>query len=634
MRSFSPKIILIQLPLQETGEVYVVENISLAAGYLLCALKEAGLDHLVEAKMLSQNLLDSGGDARIIDAVASEQPDLVGFSCYCWNVERSLYLAEKIKEKSPGTLILLGGPEIVKKDSPALNSPVYDMAVVGEGEKPFGEIVHRLLQGKMDFVGIGQVVVNAQQGSPSLPDILAEGMLPKLNPYLEGYLSPSAEGTVFVETVRGCGFSCSYCYYPKNFSSIRSFPLSLIRDIFLYARNAQAKEICFLDPSFNTNPNFRKICRILADVNRDKTLAVHAELRPDFLSQEDVDLLADANLKSVELGLQSVHPETLKILRRPCNLDRWIRGVEMLRDRGISVRCDLILGLPEEDLAKMSESIDFLTKIGCGEDAQIFHLNLLPGTDLRENAQRYGIRHQKSPPYMVIETSKASQSDLAHALFYAQESFGIEISPSEGGPFLFPTRKDGEIHCFEDCLANPILLDEKIHNCRRDVSNRLRIWFHARDLDVFKEAIVGFVGGIHRDNPYTLLEIILESEVPFSPDLVQKIFKYGSFFTHYINKSHYYIDQKGLRSTRLTALFPLKAVNHPLFDGLRDLVAVYFSMPPDLPAISPEMVNVAEGFFIDLQDNQNSWSDLVKRYGDLPLFFRSPNHYKMWKDFL
>jgi radical SAM superfamily enzyme YgiQ (UPF0313 family) len=435
----NPKIMLIQLPLQEAYEGKATENVPLAAGYLLCALKEAGLDRLVDARIVPQKLMDFGGDAQIIDAVVSEQPDLLGFSCYCWNVERSLFLAEKIKERFPHILILLGGPEIVEEDTIALNSPAYDIAVFGEGERPLVEIVRVLLQGARDFTGIPQLWIKGHGPSCSTLKSVREDALPKLNPYLEGYLTPSAEGTVYVETVRGCLFSCSYCYYPKNFLGIRCFPLTLLRDIFIYAREIGASEICFLDPSFNTNPNFGKICRVLAEINRDKTLAVHAELRADFLTQEDVDLLAKANLKTAELGLQSIHSETFKILRRPCNINRWIKGMKMLRERGVKVRCDMILGLPGEGLDKMRKNIDFLSQHGCDDEAQIFHLNLLPGTDLRRDSVRYGIRYQKTPPYMVIETSAASHVDLAEALSYTQESLGIEISPLEGGPFIAGT---------------------------------------------------------------------------------------------------------------------------------------------------------------------------------------------------
>jgi len=629
-----PKIRLMQLPLQEAYEGRVSENIPLAAGYLLCALKEAGMDRLVDARIVPQEMMDVGGDAQIIDAVVAEQPDLLGFSCYCWNVERSLFLAEKIKERFPHILILLGGPEIVEGDTIALNSPAYDIAVIGEGEKPFVEIVRVLLQGVRDFTGIPQLWIKGH-GSPCSPSTsVGEDALPKLSPYLEGYLTPSAGGTVYVEAVRGCQFSCSYCYYPKNFFGVRCFPLTLLRDIFVYARKVGASEVCFLDPSFNTNPNFRKTCRLLAEVNRGKTLAVHAELRADFLTQEDVDLLIEANLRTAELGLQTIHSETGKTLRRPCNLDRWIKGMEMLRERGVNVRCDMILGLPGEGLDKMRKNIDFLSQHGCEDEAQIFHLNLLPGTDLRKDSTRYGIRYQKTPPYMVVETTAASHVDLAEALSYAQEILGIEISPLEGGPFLFPGSNKKEIFCGENILSDPIRLQESIHRYRRNVFNQLRIWFNAYDLNIYEDAVVGLVSGIHRDNPYTLLEIILEASLPFSTDLIKRVLEYGTFFSHYINKSHYYIDRTGLRSTRMAALFPLEIRMDPSLSILSGDIGIYFRIPPDLPAIGPEIREMAEGFFVDVSDREINWKKLSQNYQNLPLFFRSPAHYKKWRNLM
>ena len=106
--------------------------------------------------------------------------------------------------------------------------------------------------------------------------------------------------------------------------------------------------------------------------------------RPDCLSDEVLDLLLELNqIKPVwiELGLQTIHPETLAFIRSGFALSDFDRAVTELHKRGIKVIVHLILGLPGESKEMMRASVSYAAALPVfGMKLQLLHI--LKGTDL------------------------------------------------------------------------------------------------------------------------------------------------------------------------------------------------------------------------------------------------------------
>lgn len=106
--------------------------------------------------------------------------------------------------------------------------------------------------------------------------------------------------------------------------------------------------------------------------------------RPDCLPEEVLDLLEELNqIKPVwvELGLQTIHPDTARLIRRGYELDCFIDGKNRLRRRGLEVIVHVILGLPGEDRTRMLETVSWLGDNDIqGIKLQLLHI--LKGTDL------------------------------------------------------------------------------------------------------------------------------------------------------------------------------------------------------------------------------------------------------------
>ena len=106
--------------------------------------------------------------------------------------------------------------------------------------------------------------------------------------------------------------------------------------------------------------------------------------RPDCLPEEVLDLLEELNqIKPVwiELGLQTIHPDTARLIRRGYELDCFTDAKNRLRRRGLEVIVHVILGLPGEDRTQMLETVYWLGSNDIqGIKLQLLHI--LKGTDL------------------------------------------------------------------------------------------------------------------------------------------------------------------------------------------------------------------------------------------------------------
>lgn len=124
-------------------------------------------------------------------------------------------------------------------------------------------------------------------------------------------------------------------------------------------------------------------------------VAISIATRPDCLPPETLDLLSElSKIKSVwvELGLQTIHEETARYIRRGYDLPVYDRAVRNLRERGIEVITHVILGLPGETEDDMVETVKYVCASGAnGIKLQLLHI--LRGTDLEQeyNAGRVKI---------------------------------------------------------------------------------------------------------------------------------------------------------------------------------------------------------------------------------------------------
>ena len=132
-------VVLIQLPIPPLGPQPIRGNVPLAAAYLKLFATQRGLDAIYDVQIVPAEEANTLGDRALVRALAERRPWLVGFTCYVWNIERTLWIARELKRLRPETRIVLGGPEITADNAWVLDSDC-DFAVIGEGAQTFAEL--------------------------------------------------------------------------------------------------------------------------------------------------------------------------------------------------------------------------------------------------------------------------------------------------------------------------------------------------------------------------------------------------------------------------------------------------------------------------------------------------------------
>ena len=145
------------------------------------------------------------------------------------------------------------------------------------------------------------------------------------------------------------------------------------------------KFIAYFRAFTNTYGPMEKMRSLFTEaVTHPKTAILSVATRPDCLSDDVLKLLSELNqIKPVwvELGLQTIHEETARWMRRGYELSVFDQAVKRLRDHGITVIVHVILGLKNETREMILETVRYLNKMDIqGVKLQLLHV--IQGTDL------------------------------------------------------------------------------------------------------------------------------------------------------------------------------------------------------------------------------------------------------------
>jgi radical SAM superfamily enzyme YgiQ (UPF0313 family) len=135
----------------------------------------------------------------------------------------------------------------------------------------------------------------------------------------------------------------------------------------------------------------------------------------------------------VEIGLQSINRNALSAIHRPTDIEKFLKGIQLLKDRDVETKIDLILGLPKDDPDSFRDTLKFMVEHDLAYDAELFMLSLLPGTRLRKEAGRYGINYLERPPYHITSSDTFQENDFKSLWEEAEDLLDTNFSPP---PFL------------------------------------------------------------------------------------------------------------------------------------------------------------------------------------------------------
>ena len=445
---------------------------SLAPWCLMAGIEEYCHDGIC-AEVIEGTINES--PQKVLNRILSRRPMVVGFCCYIWNITAVFNLVQMLKEELCDCVIVLGGPEVSYNAGEILiNAPLVDYVISGEGEKPFAELVRAIHRGT-EVEGISGLcyrkdheIVIAQPNTPcEIPP----------SSYTEQYFAALNGRIAYLETSRGCPYSCAFCLSGRC-GGVRYYNLERVKNEILLLANSKTQTIKLVDRTFNAyrsraNELFRFIIEHYGK-EIPQGICFHFEIAGDLLDAETIKLLAVAPVGSMqfEIGLQSFNPKTLAKINRKTNVEKLKNNIlALLANGNAHIHIDLIAGLPYEDIESFIDSFNIAFALN-PHMLQLGFLKLLHGAPMRENPEQFPCEYNKRPPYEVIETPWISGEDLIqlhhveHALnlFYNRGRFRrtltyllgqIENTPfslfSEFGTFL--SQKGQEQKSLDDFTA-------------------------------------------------------------------------------------------------------------------------------------------------------------------------------------
>ncbi|MCP4402504.1 MAG: B12-binding domain-containing radical SAM protein [bacterium] len=442
-------LLFIQLPIPRVRILREDHNLPVAALHLQAYLQQQELSKALQIQLLPSSLQNYASDETLLREIDRIAPDIVAFSLFCWNVERSLFLAgqiKKLKGEVSAPLILAGGPEVTPDN--ALLHDAVGLYVYGEGEYTLRSILKHILEQDDNLLPLhlpGTFYYREGERYLNPPQNRAIDINDTPSAYLQGLVPRHDWDEMFIESMRGCPFHCRFCYYNKRCGGIRFLAQHSVLELLQYAIDRDYREIFLLDPSFNIRPDLEELLGRMARINTPCQIKIATELRADMIDERLAQLLADAGIYEVELGLQSIHADTMRQIGRIQNLDKFLRGTRAMLERGIECKVDLIVGLPGDNLERFKQSARWLKQQGLDEYLQVFCLSVLPGTYFREHAEEFGLNYSLFPPYYLESSSDWSPADIQEAFSWTEDYFGIHFEADIDEELSLTAVLDGDL---------------------------------------------------------------------------------------------------------------------------------------------------------------------------------------------
>ena len=351
----------------------------------------------------------------IVADLYQKKPNVVGFSCYIWNIEETIKVIKMLKTVDPSVVVVLGGPEVSYDTNIWLRQvKEIDYVVVGEGEQSFKELLDFLSQKRM---------IDKVPGLAYVQD--DKFILNPLPPKLDLRLSSSpyrfvedipdlSKRIVYVETSRGCPFSCQFCLSSIEVG-VRYFNRDKVKEDIRYLMDNGAKIIKFVDRTFNISRSYAmEMFQFLIDEHQPGVV-FQFEITADIMRPEVIQFLnenAPAGLFRFEIGVQSTNDLTNELVQRRQNFEKLKRTVTMVKSGGkIDQHLDLIAGLPEEDYSSFRNTFNEVFEMR-PEELQLGFLKLLRGTGLRVEAEKYGYVYVDQAPYEIFSNNVLTFDDI------------------------------------------------------------------------------------------------------------------------------------------------------------------------------------------------------------------------------
>lgn len=349
-------------------------------------------------------------------AVLARRPEIVGFTNYIWNIELAYEIVRQLKEISPTTVVVMGGPNYPSCADDQRRfleaHSLVDFYVHKEGEIPFEQLLSRLIEADFDVSALkhSRLDLPAVHYLDMAGDLIAPPPSARQreldsfpSPYLSGLLEKfflRSDLVPLIQTKRGCPFQCTFCVEGEEYySKLGSVSTGRVRAELEYiaARMANGSPRLYIaDSNFGMYGHDLEICDVIAEVRDRYGWPKTIEVSTGKNRTERVLEAVRRTRGAMRFGpaLQSTDRQTLQNIKRS-NISETML-LEMAASAGdLEQRSftELILALPGDTVETHLQSIRAAMDAGI-QRIKMYPLVLLPGTEMAsvEGRSRFGLQ--------------------------------------------------------------------------------------------------------------------------------------------------------------------------------------------------------------------------------------------------
>ena len=334
-----------------------------------------------------------------------EEPALCGFSCYIWNRNYSLQIAEEIKKKWPNCVIVFGGPEVNGLMS---KYKFIDAIILGEGEENFVDVMRNIIENKEPSLFFSKKRLQDLE----IPSPYTTGVFDKIIND-----NPGVMWAMTLETNRGCPYSCTFCDWGSlTYSKVKKFKLEKIFAEIDWVKNKPISYIYVADANFGMyKERDLEIARRLRSVTDDSDvdlIGVQSAKQSTEIAFEIGRVLGDKYF-GVTLAMQSMNEETLEsIKRKNLPINNLKNLLELSVKYQVPTYTEMILGMPHETKETWENGLCELLELGQHNSIDMWFTQLLENSELAqpESRRKYGLKSIISKSFSSM--AKNDKSDF------------------------------------------------------------------------------------------------------------------------------------------------------------------------------------------------------------------------------
>ncbi|MBF0567059.1 MAG: radical SAM protein [Nitrospirae bacterium] len=356
-------------------------------------------------------IIDASSEGLAVDEVLpillEYKPDVLGISSTTVGINASAELSMRIKQSSPHTITIIGGCHVTAIAEETMSEfPYFDIAVVGEGENTFAEILRILQKGQSlvstdvptDVMGTavrqnGKVILNGRRPFITNLDELPLPAWDLLRGFPDAFKPSPARIKRFpcasIVLARGCPNQCHFCDRSVFGNKVRSFSATRAVDMIKDLRyHYGVKEILMEDDTFIVVPGrVKEFCERLISEKVDITWSCLG--RADRANLEVMKLMKRAGCWHISYGVESGDQRILDLMHKGETIPEIEEAIVLTKEAGLKSKGFFMVGFPGETRDSLRLTKELALRLPL-DDISVMQLTPFPGTAVYAEASTYG----------------------------------------------------------------------------------------------------------------------------------------------------------------------------------------------------------------------------------------------------